>query len=458
MNNRNKQVIIVLATIMLLSSCGNEDTNSNKATGNNVNGSGTKSEFVTNEKVDETDKIKKGDTKKSDIGGDGGTKGELSMDIMAETAETAISTEGTHVDTNIEYDEANPFILTAGEWNDNNNWGFFANLINNDTIAFPSFGLNPSNRIEVIVTNNGNPVPNKTVELVDYDKSIIWTAKTDKNGKAYMFYNKETQSPKYVMADDIQVETFQVTNYTSNIEDVPRQEKEREQDKKRKSGSMYIKDSVEIEINDVGEKYTQTEIMFILDTTSSMSDEMAYLQKDFASIAEDIGNDNITFSVNFYRDEGDDYVTKTNVFTSDIQEIQSLLNNEQAAGGGDMPEAVADILEETITNGEWSVDTNKIAFLIFDAPPHKGTDSTIQKAVQTAAEKGIHIVPVVASNSDRETELFGRALAVMTNSNYVFLTDDSGVGESHLEPIIGDYSVELLHDIIVRNIQEISGD
>ncbi len=67
------------------------------------------------------------------------------------------------------------------------------------------------------------------------------------------------------------------------------------------------------------------------------------------------------------------------------------------------------------------------------------------------------MVPVVASNAERETELFGRALSIMTNSNYVFLTDDSGVGGSHLEPIIGSYEVELLHDIIVRNINEIAG-
>ena len=45
----------------------------------------------------------------------------------------------------------------------------------------------------------------------------------------------------------------------------------------------------------------------------------------------------------------------------------------------------------------------------------------------------------------------------MTNSNYVFLTDDSGIGEAHLEPIIGDYKVEKLHDIIVRNIRQIAG-
>ena len=139
-----------------------------------------------------------------------------------------------------------------------------------------------------------------------------------------------------------------------------------------------------------------------------------------------------------------------------MTDVQAKLNQEFADGGGDAPEAVAQILTETITNGDWNSDTNKIAFLIFDAPPHSGTADEIRAAAAAAAEKGIRIVPVVASNAERETELFGRALAIMTDSNYVFLTDDSGVGDSHLEPIIGSYQVELLHDIIVRNIREIA--
>ncbi len=61
---------------------------------------------------------------------------------------------------------------------------------------------------------------------------------------------------------------------------------------------------------------------------------------------------------------------------------------------------------------------------------------------------------MVASNADRATELFGRAAAIVTNGTYVFLTDDSGVGDEHLEPIVGSYDVELLHDVIVRIINE----
>ena len=42
----------------------------------------------------------------------------------------------------------------------------------------------------------------------------------------------------------------------------------------------------------------------------------------------------------------------------------------------------------------------------------------------------------------------------MTGGTYIFLTDDSGIGYSHLEPIIGEYKVEKLYDIIIRTINE----
>ena len=60
--------------------------------------------------------------------------------------------------------------------------------------------------------------------------------------------------------------------------------------------------------------------------------------------------------------------------------------------------------------------------------------------------------PFLIQGFKRETELFGRALAICTDGEYVFLTDHSGVGNPHLEPIVGDYNVVLLHDIIVRII------
>ncbi|MCQ2417011.1 MAG: VWA domain-containing protein [Oscillospiraceae bacterium] len=338
-----------------------------------------------------------------------------------------------------------PFVLTAGEWNDNENWGFFANLVNTNLITFPAFGLQPCTRVAVTLTNAGEPVRNQTVQLMNHSTGdVIWSAATDKNGNAYLFYPNQAGDYRIV---------------TTGSEDIVFHAETQSSDGQ---GSAEQVQTLEYNIDTSASSvsYGETEVMFILDTTGSMGDELTYLQKDFAAIAGEVANENTKFSVNFYKDESDEYVTKCNPFTDDIKNIQKALNDEYASGGGDFPEAVAEILEETLVNGGWSDNTNKIAFLIFDAPPHDGSknEEKLQRAIQSAAEKGIHVVPVVASNADRSTELFGRAVAIMTNSNYVFLTDDSGVGDSHLEPIVGAYEVELLHDIIVRNINELSAE
>ena len=341
-----------------------------------------------------------------------------------------------------EYQEGEAFVLTAGVWNDNENWPFFRNLLRSGTISFPAFGIDPVNRIPVTaVDENGRPLTDETVELLDRKGRVIWSAKTDQEGKAYLFESREGQGA-YVAVNGAEEEVIrEVLDYDQSAD--------------------YLQDEdiygnveeVRITAPKKAKEPRMLQVMFIIDTTGSMSDEIAYLQKDFASIAKAAGNNGISYSVNFYRDKGDEYVTKCFGFNDSVSDVQSKLNAEYADGGGDEPEAVADILDECITeNDEWRDDCRKVAFLIFDAPPHEGHEQELQAAVKAAAKKGIHLIPVVASNASRETELFGRALSICTNSDYVFLTDDSGVGNSHLEPIVGDYDVELLHDIIVREI------
>ncbi|MBO4419869.1 MAG: VWA domain-containing protein, partial [Oscillospiraceae bacterium] len=333
---------------------------------------------------------------------------------------------------------AEPLKLTAAEWKDNDNWPFFTNLVNAGTIAFPSFGLDPRNRIEVRVTSPAAALANETVTLLDAEGAVLWTARTDKNGVAYVFW-AEGQTPAKVVCGEATAD-HRVPEASGDPQ-----------------GNSAIKplDTVTLTVEPAAPAQTGMQIMFIVDTTGSMGDEIAYLQKDFSAIAERVGNTGVTWSVNFYRDEGDEYVTRTNGFTSDIADVQAKINAEYADGGGDTPEAVAEILTACLTSRtDWDENSVKLAFLIFDAPPHDGKDAALRAAVNAAAEKGVHLIPVVASNADRETELFGRALAILTGGTYVFLTDDSGIGDSHLEPIVGSYTVELLQDLIVRIIEE----
>ena len=336
--------------------------------------------------------------------------------------------------------EPQPGLLTAGVWNDNENWGFFSNLVNNDKITIPhQYGLEPTMRSAITVKDKNNaPIVNAAVKGFDDKGNIVWSAVTDKNGVAYLFNSDRISS--------LEAES---------------QGKTQKQSVTAKNNANDEQTNIKVQNNDItvifdgeGKNYEKTEIMFVVDTTGSMGDELMFLQSEFTAIANDIGTDNTKFSINFYRDEYDDYTTKRYPFSSNIEEINKKLNSEYAAGGGDLPEAVAEVLDETINDGGWTDESVKLMFMIFDAPPHDNKSQVLQSAIEKAAEKGIRIIPVVSSNSDRDTELFGRCAAIMTGGTYIFLTDDSGIGSSHLEPIIGEYKVEKLYDIIIRTINE----
>ena len=211
----------------------------------------------------------------------------------------------------------------------------------------------------------GSPLAGEKVTLLDGEGEELFAAVTDKDGKAYLFWGAD-DAPATVASGDASAEV-KIKADTSGVQS--------------KQLTAAADDAVLVKAAEAPARRA-LQVAFIIDTTGSMSDELAYLQKDFSSIAEDVGTDNVTYSVNFYRDEGDDYVTKCNPFSGDIEAVKGLLNGEICTGGGDTPEAVADILKAVITDNEdWEDDCEKIAFLIFDAPPHEGTEDAIVEAV-----------------------------------------------------------------------------
>lgn len=98
-------------------------------------------------------------------------------------------------------------------------------------------------------------------------------------------------------------------------------------------------------------------------------------------------------------------------------------------------------------------------FLLLDAPPHLTQEnvSLIKNQIKKAQEKGIKIIPIVASGADKNVEFLMRFFSLSTNGTYVFLTDDSGIGNPHIKPTTPEYKVEKLNDLIVRLIKKYSG-
>jgi len=168
--------------------------------------------------------------------------------------------------------------------------------------------------------------------------------------------------------------------------------------------------------------------------------------------------DMFTASV-FYRDEGDDYLVRHSGFSGATKTTLDFIKAQSADGGGDFPEAVHSALNTTLGELQWSSTAKtRIAFLLLDAPPHNKTNivGQLQDAVEAAAKKGIKIIPITASGIGKETEYLMRAFSIATNGTYVFITDDSGIGNDHLEASVGEYQVEKLNDLLVRLIGKYS--
>ena len=79
---------------------------------------------------------------------------------------------------------------------------------------------------------------------------------------------------------------------------------------------------------------------------------------------------------------------------------------------------------------------------------------TIKDQIKIAQQKGIKIIPIVASDANKNVEFLMRYFAISTNGTYVFLTDDSGIGNSHIKPTTKDFKVEKLNNLIIKLIKE----
>lgn len=331
-------------------------------------------------------------------------------------------------------------MLTAGEWKDTEAMADWVQKLSEkeDWAAFvKERGLNTANFVKVTVTDGEKKCFNAKVELTD-GQNTLFTARTDIHGCAYLFYsiNGEDAAP-------IQVK---VGNAAVGVD-----------------GNADLT----IDAADAGVKVTALDLMLMVDTTGSMGDELEYLKAELSDMVQRISQEtdslSIRVSVNFYRDEGDEYVVRYFDFREDINECLEQIWQQSADGGDDFPEAVHTALENAVSGHTWREDAVKLCFLVLDAPPHseqevQGVNASLRKSVLQAAGQGIRIIPVASSGVDSETEFLLRSYALLTGGTYVFLTDDSGIGNGHKDPDVDEtVTVELLNDCMVRIVCEYCG-
>lgn len=128
------------------------------------------------------------------------------------------------------------------------------------------------------------------------------------------------------------------------------------------------------------------------------------------------------------------------------------LSAQRSGGGGDLPEAVHRGFEDANQLRWRSQDTARVLFWVADAPPHAQHMARSITAANALRKQGITIYPIACSGYNDACELTMRSCAMLTGGQFLFLTDDSGVGASHGEPKIPYYHVEHLEKLMVRMI------
>jgi hypothetical protein len=223
---------------------------------------------------------------------------------------------------------------------------------------------------------------------------------------------------------------------------------------------VYYEEGInEVTMTASGNPENTADILFVVDATGSMTDEIEYLKSELLNVIESVNELNSQLNLRtgsvFYRDEGDEYLTRVSPFSGNAAQTQAFINNQHADGGGDYEEAVHTALNTAVTQLDWSENARaRLMFLVLDAPPHhtESITSDLHEIIKTSSEKGIRIIPVSASGINKDTEFLFRFFAIATQGTYVFITNDSGIGGEHIEATVGDYEVELLNDLIVRLI------
>jgi len=326
-------------------------------------------------------------------------------------------------------------IITAGRWSDLDNWTKFQKTHEDPSIKsiLNQWGFNLlDRRISVKLTSEeGIGIPLQRLQLRNNRDSVIWTSVTDNNGLAELWANpfssrafeKSEKFNLFVLSGERWNSLGKVSTGNNSIE--------------------------EFRLNLNALTFNEVDICFVMDATGSMGDEIRYLQKELSYFAQNAQKSlpcsKIRISSVFYRDLGDVYVSKSADFTDRVDDILGFISEQSAGGGGDFPEAVDAGLSTAIHELKWSEGSiAKILFLVLDAPPHTEKAKEIRELIQAASAKGIRIIPITASGINTSTEFLMKYMASMTGGEYVYITDHSGVGNSHLKPTGIKENVDLL--------------
>lgn len=154
-----------------------------------------------------------------------------------------------------------------------------------------------------------------------------------------------------------------------------------------------------------GEK-DHLDLLFALDSTESMKDDIEEVRKNISSMLAEILPQYKTYRIALvlYKDYREDFlVREACVFTDNLKKFEKALYGFRVFGGRDIPEAVYEGIFLGLRQS-WralDADVDKKLILIGDAPPHPKPRGKVTKedVDKLAADKGVKIYPIILPHS-----------------------------------------------------------
>ena len=284
-----------------------------------------------------------------------------------------------------------------------------------------------------VVDSLGKPVPMADITLTTAGHKKMFPLRTGADGMAYLYPNFDGLKSGTRLKISAKGARTVRTKLTRKL---------------LKNGGDLV-----IDLNIDAQPVERMDLLLTIDATGSMGDEMRYLQSELKAIIGRVEEANpgidIRTGLVVYRDVGDSYVVREVPFMDDIEDFRKALGQQNAGGGGDTPEAMHTALQTGLAM-DWRDDALKVNLLVADAPPHDRHITETWEAGLLARTRGIHVVSLAASGVDKTAEFLMRSMAQITGGRYLFLTDDSGIGNAHAKPTVDCYVVTRLDGLVTR--------
>ena len=323
-----------------------------------------------------------------------GSRSEESEDAAEVSADdTEVSEDGAE-----EYEERVRPALSAGEVNDNERWDEY--LQYRDQYAGPTIHhVDISERYIITVSDSAaETVANAEVRVSSGD-AVLFEGRTYANGQTLFF--------PLAFAASEGAESFTLS--------VEKDGATRQLEFARGENRDW---DVTLELDQAATEGVPLDILFLLDSTGSMADEIDQIKATLLSISSRISDlpsqPDLRFGMVAYRDRGDAFVTRVYDFEPDPRRFVETIRGVVAHGGDDYPESLNEALHVAVHEPEWRPgDAIRLMFLIADAPPHLDyqDDYSYADDMIEAHRRGIKTFSIASSGLNQQGEYVFRQIA-----------------------------------------------